>query len=163
MIHQKMFSPRVRVAVIQILAGLALFFAVISSGSAQTNSLPASGGQQLDPASLEALMKTMEMMQDPTQREHHLREQGGKAQRVDQNISNLVRTEEQKQAIYVLAAQILQKMVSEHKGDPAALQKAVQEGMKNPEVFFKNLTPEQRAQIQSLSKDIGRPPASSGR
>lgn len=48
----------------------------------------------------------------------------------------------------------MENLSKEANGDPEKMQQMLLEAQKNPEAFYKKMSPEQRAQIQGLVKKI---------
>jgi Spy/CpxP family protein refolding chaperone len=57
-------------------------------------------------------------------------------------------------AVYKLASDIFASMTKETGGDAGGMEKILADAMKNPQDFAAKLTPEQRQELQRLTKSI---------
>ena len=97
----------------------------------------------------EALQKTQALLRDPNQRAKAASD-SSKAAASMKSTESLV-GKENSQETYELSADIFANLVKSSNGDPSASIESIQ---KNPEEFYKSLTPEQQARIHELSKKI---------
>lgn len=117
----------------------------------------------LDQASQEALEQTKALLSNPVQRNIAVQENEN-TRKADESVKRLGLSQEANEAIYKVSGEILEKMVKDSNGDPAAMTEAVQKMMKDPESLEKILSPEQREKIRKLaseSEDSKNPPPSS--
>ena len=107
------------------------------------------GAASQEEINAEALQKTQELLRDPKQRAKAATD-SPKAAAAMKSTENAV-GRENSQETYELSADIFASLVKNGKGDDATNIEAMQ---KNPEEFYKSLTPEQQARIHELSKKI---------
>jgi hypothetical protein len=117
---------------------------------------------ELDHASEEALQKTQAMLGDQKAMQDYAKTNPDAAKTMNQVSSLTGGNEGDSAAVYKLAADIFATMAKDSNGDPAAMQKALTEAMKNPQAFADKLSPEERQKLQSVSKSIEARAPSSG-
>src|SRR3954471_101737 len=113
--------------------------------------------EELDPASKEGLSKTQEVLRDPKKRQEAIKGDK-KAEEADARVQRLSGSPENTQKMYEISADIMENITKQSGGDPQKMQKLLEEAQKDPEAFYKSLTPEQRGQIQKLSGEISPQP-----
>jgi hypothetical protein len=104
---------------------------------------------ELDKESKEALEKTQQLLRDPTQRNAAMKG-NQEAQTNNQSLESLVGSQNAS-GVYDLSAEIFGKIVTDSNGDPAVMQKKIEEAQKNPTAFLNSLTPEQKARIKAIA------------
>jgi len=84
---------------------------------------------------------------------------------MDDKVSALAGTSQNKDEIYGIAAQLMEKIAQETNGDPEKMQLLMLEAQKNPEAFYKKyFNDEQKAKVRGVASKIqANPPAASGR
>lgn len=120
--------------------------------------LSANFAYALDQASQEAKKQTSDMLRDPKQREQAVNE-NDKTKAAHKNMERVTGNPANTQKAYEISADIMDSMVNQTGGDPAQMQKILEEAQRDPEGFYKKLTPEQRKQIQELAGKISVPPS----
>lgn len=98
----------------------------------------------------EAIESTQKVLRDKKSRESLIKESKA-AQESDQKAGELAGSEENKEKMYDISADIMANFQGK---SPEELQQIINEAQKNPEKFYKNLTPEQKAQIKNLADQI---------
>jgi hypothetical protein len=106
--------------------------------------------EELDSASLEALTRTQALLQDKGQRGEALKN-NQQGQALDAQLSSLVGTGADKEAIYAIAAEVFAQLVQETGGDAAKMNQILEEAQRNPEEFAKRLNAAQRAQVSDIA------------
>ena len=112
--------------------------------------------ESLNPIDQEALTKTQALLMDPEQRQEIINKDD-KAKKTDDMVNQLVKTPEQKEALFKIASDIFGDMIRTNKGDPEATTKALKKAAENPEGFFRGLSSEQKKMIKSISSEIEPP------
>ncbi|MCB0390699.1 MAG: hypothetical protein KDD58_05395 [Bdellovibrionales bacterium] len=126
---------------------------------------PFSFAQQMDSASQEALKQTQELLQNQQQRDAYIR-QNKDAGQADQNVKNLTGGDAANtQEMYSIAADVMNIVAEKAKKpngevDVEKMNQLMMQYQSNPEAFYREMTPEQRARIKALGKKIGPAPAS---
>ena len=106
---------------------------------------PAVARAEDDPDTAAALAKTQELLKDPAKRSAAVRADPA-AKDADAKVKAVAKTDADSQAIYELSAEMM---------------KLLEEAQANPEKFAEKLTPEQRARLEQIAKQIeGGQPAS---
>jgi hypothetical protein len=125
-------------------ASLAFFFLT----SAHAGSAP-------DKASEDALADTQELLQN-MQRMDAVAAQNPDAFKALDQVKTLTNGDPAKQAeINQIASEVFTKMTKDNNYDGNAVMNQLQAGMKDPGAFMQNnFTPEERARIQNMAKDI---------
>ena len=59
-----------------------------------------------------------------------------------------------KQKLYQISSQALGDLENQNGGDPLAMARALEKAQKDPEGFFKTLSPENQAAIRSMAREI---------
>ena len=108
----------------------------------------------LDQYQKQGMGDTQRMLRTPTEREAAIK--GNKiATDVDQKVGSLAGSKENKEQIYDLAAQVLEKIAAEAKGDPEKMQRLLLESQSNPKGFYdKYFSEEQKNKVRSIANDI---------
>ena len=109
--------------------------------------------QKLDQASEDALKDTKKLLTTPAERAKAIKgnQQAEEANRKAESIGG---SPQNTQQIYNISADVFDKMIRDSGGDSTKVQEQLLKAQGNPEAFFKNLSPEQRAAIEKLAKDI---------
>ncbi|MEQ1875588.1 MAG: hypothetical protein ABL958_03015 [Bdellovibrionia bacterium] len=127
-----------------------LILAVLLSGQtafAQTNS------DGLDAHSAKALQQTQELLRDKEKRKDAV-DENDKTRAADTYVDALGAD---KDKVYDLSADIMATIVKRTKGDVKAMEKLMEEAMKDPAAFGKSLTVEQQREISNIAKPIPPP------
>jgi hypothetical protein len=141
---------RLFASAVAVLGGF-LVFAVSTSAHAQQTSAAA---QKLDAASARAAQETQALLGDQKAMQDYAKSHPDAAKAMG-NVDSLTGgNAADSAAVYKLASDIFANMTKETGGDAGGMEKILAEAMKNPQAFANKLTPEQRAQLQSLTKSI---------
>ena len=116
---------------------------------------PRSLSENLDASSQEALVKTMQLLQNKSQRDAYIKNNND-AKGAGQQMKNLSTSPEVEQKMYELAAEIMKTMTHKHKGDGTAMMNATTAGKGNPEDFASQFTPKQRQMLKEIADQIKR-------
>lgn len=110
---------------------------------------------QMESSSQEAFQQTAEVLKDPSQRNKAFAE-NPKYKEGEKGADMLVRgNEAQKQQLYEMAAEVLQKLAEKANGDPVKMQAITAEAQKNPEKFMNEYFSEaQKKQVRDLANQI---------
>lgn len=108
--------------------------------------------EELKKVDAEALDKTVEMLNNRQQREEYAN-QSEQSKKADKMAKDLFGAQGADKA-YAAAAEILKTMVQQTNGDPAAMQKMMNDAQKNPEAFMKSLSSEHQNMIRKLAEDV---------
>jgi len=112
------------------------------------------GAEDLDPVSIEALKQTQALLRDSVQRQQAI-DSNSKAKAVDKKVSKFAGSEENRQEIYNLSAEVMGRLVQESKGDADIMKKILDDAATDPEGFGNRfLTEEQKQKVKELSKKI---------
>jgi len=130
-------------------------FAAFSVMTLLAASQPAHAQQKkLENSEAQALQETQAMLGDQKQMQEWAKTHPDAKQSMN-NVSTLTGgNEADSAAVYKLASDIFANMTKETGGDAGGMEKILAEAMKNPQAFASKLTPEQRQQLQNLSKSI---------
>lgn len=109
---------------------------------------------KLDPASAEALQQTQAMLGDQKAMQEFAKTNPDAAKTMNQVNTMTGGNEADSAAVYKLAADIFSDVTKESGGDAAGMEKILADAMKNPQAFAAKLSPEQRQQLQGLTKSI---------
>jgi Skp family chaperone for outer membrane proteins len=115
----------------------------------------ASAFAQLDPHEQQGLKDTQEFLKNSKERQEWVDKKGGKAKEVDNKVEALAGSKENKEEIYGIAAQVMEKIANETKGDPEAMQKLLLEAQTNPQAFYnKYFDDKAKARVRGVATDI---------
>ncbi len=104
----------------------------------------------------DSLQKTQNVLQDQAQRDKAISESSD-AKKVDEQVKKLAPDENTRAEFYELAADMLNNYKSEK--DEEKMKKSIQQGMRNPAEYYKQLTPEQKKKVEELSYKINPGPS----
>lgn len=93
------------------------------------------------------------MLNNPSERNQAVGKDA-KAQWIDQQVKSLAGSSENADAIYALAADIMENVAEEANGDPEAMLKALEKAKSNPEAFAAKLSPNQREKLRSIAGQL---------
>jgi hypothetical protein len=125
---------------------LSLLFSALISTSAFAS-------DELDPGSRDALAKTDDLLRSPDARQE-LFQKDAQARATNEQVVSMAGSDANAQAIYELAAEVFGTLTKEANGDPQKMLQLLQQAQAHPEAFAKAFTPEQRAQLEALTKKI---------
>lgn len=109
---------------------------------------------QLGPHETQGLKDTKEFLVNPKDRQQYV-DKDPKAKDVDMKVESLAGSKENKEAIYGIAADVMEKLTHETKGDPALMQKILQEAQTNPTAFYEKYFDEKsRQKVRGVAADI---------
>ncbi len=132
-----------------LLAALVASAAISAHAQQQQQQQP-----KMDDATAKAVQETQAMLGDQKQMAEWAKTHPD-AKQVMNNVSSLTGgNEADTAAVYKLASDIFANMTKETGGDAGGMEKILADAMKNPQAFAAKLTPEQRQQLQNLSKSI---------
>lgn len=108
------------------------------------------GYENLDPASREALAKTLQLLTSPKAREANFRANPNQKE-ADDRVTALAGSEQNKQEIYELSAEIFDDMIKEAKGDATKVMEILEKARKNPEEFARKLKEKQQTRLRKIA------------
>ena len=113
----------------------------------------------LDPASAEAVQKTMQLLQSNAERSKEI-EKDPEAQLVDRQVKALGGSPQTTEAIYGLSADIFQKLSEKSGGDALKMQEMLKSAKEDPKAFYESvLSDAERAKLHQISTEISGPTA----
>jgi hypothetical protein len=77
-----------------------------------------------------------------------------KAKVADDHISSLTSDPATREKIYQISSQVFGEVVKNSGGDSAEMESLIERAQKDPEAFYRGLSPESRRAIQEVSKEI---------
>ena len=113
----------------------------------------AQNGPELDAASLQALQETTKLLQDPKLRNAAIANDP-KSQYIDNQVRSIGVSSENAEAIYKLSADVMDELVRKTGGDATKMIQILEKAKNNPKNFAESLSPEFRAKLKELSKQI---------
>lgn len=116
--------------------------------------------EDLDADTLKALEQTQNIMKDPALRAAQPEAQGPQAAALQAQLKALGGTAQDQEQIFQIAAQVMGDLTKKTQGDPAQMQKVLDQAMKNPEAFGQSLSPQEQQQIRDLAKKLPAPGSS---
>jgi hypothetical protein len=112
---------------------------------------------ELDQHQQQGLKDTKEFLKNKDERQKWIDEKGGKAKEVDNKVEALGGSKENKEEIYGIAAEVMEKIALETNGDPEKMQKLLQEAQGNPKAFYeKYFDDKSKARVRGVATDIER-------
>lgn len=109
--------------------------------------------QALDPASQEALAATLKMLTDPSLRGPEIA-RNQQATAIDRQIQSMAGSEQLRQELYALAAQIFQELTLGSGGDAGKMSEALERAKADPAAFAAMLSPATLQRLRELSIKI---------
>ena len=101
-----------------------------------------------------ALVQAQKLLQDASQRMEVL-QKDAEARAADQQVDAVVGADPaKKEKLYQISSQALGDLEKQKGGDPEAMAKALEQVQKDPEGFFKTLSPENQAAIRAMARDL---------
>ncbi len=101
-----------------------------------------------------ALQDTKSFLKDRSSRDAFIKNDK-KAKDVDAKVEALAGSGQTKEEIYGLAAEVLERIVAETKGDPQKMQQLLLEAEQNPQQFYqKYMNDRQKAKVREIATDI---------
>jgi uncharacterized membrane protein YgaE (UPF0421/DUF939 family) len=125
-----------------VVIGLGLLFGFLVSAPLQA---------QEDNAD-EAVKKTQNMMKSRSEREKLI--DTPEAKKTSNDVKDLAGNAANEDAIYALAADVLEKIKVQSKGDPIKMQELLQEAQRNPAAFANQWSDSDKQKLKSLSEQI---------
>lgn len=102
----------------------------------------------------EALEKTQTLLRDPSQREAAVKSDP-KAMEIDAKAGALAGTPENKQKMYEISADVMEKLTNETGGDVDKMNKILEAAQKDPKGFYdKMFDSKSKAAVEKVSSDI---------
>jgi hypothetical protein len=115
-------------------------------------------GAALDPASADALQKTLQDLQTGSDRDA-IANKDPQAQAVNAQVQALAGNSANMDAIYGLSADVFEKIVKDTGGDVNKLQEIMNQAKMNPKAFYeKYFTAQEKAKLHELSGKISNSP-----
>lgn len=109
---------------------------------------------QLDQHQRKGLDDTKNLLKDQRQRDEFIKSDK-KAQEVDAKVDALAGSSKNKEEIYGISAEVMEKLTVETNGDPEKMQMILNEAMKNPEAFYNKYFDEKsKARVRGVATDI---------
>lgn len=109
---------------------------------------------QLDQHQRKGLDDTKTLLKDQRQRDEFIKTDK-KAQEVDAKVDALAGSSKNKEEIYGISADVMEKLTVETNGDPEKMQKILNEAMKNPQAFYNKYFDEKsKARVRGVANDI---------
>lgn len=109
---------------------------------------------KLDAPQTEALQQTKDLLKDPSARQKAINKDP-KAKDADDKVSALAGSSENKEEIYELASQLMEKIAQETNGDPDKMQKLMLEAQTNPQAFYnKYFNKDQKTKVRGIANKI---------
>lgn len=109
---------------------------------------------QLGAHEKQGLKDTKEFLVNPKERQKFI-DKDAKAKEADQKAESLAGSKENKEEIYGIAAEVMEKLTQEAKGDPQLMQKILQEAQTNPQAFYEKYFDEKsRQRVRGVATDI---------
>jgi len=102
----------------------------------------------------QGLKDTKEFLQNSKERQEWI-DKNEKAKDVDKKVDSLAGSKENKDEIYGIAADVMEKLTRETQGDPQAMQKILQEAQSNPQAFYNKYFDEKsQKRVRGVAADI---------
>ena len=108
------------------------------------------GAQALDPASQDALTKTLQILLDPNARAGEVAK-NSQATAVDQQVRSLAGSDALTQEVYAVAGQVLAELAQSAGGDAQKMLQAVERAKTDPVGFAAMLSPATQQRLRDLS------------
>ncbi len=100
------------------------------------------------------LEDTQKMLKSPQLRKEAIKKDKH-AQEIDSKVDALAGSSKNKEEIYDLASQVMEKVTQEAGGDPEKMEKLLLEAQSNPQAFFeKYFSAEQKKRVRGVAQDI---------
>ena len=109
---------------------------------------------ELDNASTAALKQTQAMLGDQKAMQDYAKTNPDAANSMSQVKTLTGGNDADSSSVYKLASDIFSSLTVESGGDAAGMEKTLAEAMRHPQSFAEKLSPDQRRQLQSLTKSI---------
>lgn len=114
----------------------------------------ASAFAQLGEHEQKGLKDTQDFLKNKKERQQFI-DKDAKAKDVDNKVDALAGSPQNKEEIYSISADIIEKLVMETKGDAAAMQKILEQAQKDPQAFYQKYFDEKsKARVRGLATDI---------
>lgn len=108
----------------------------------------------LDEHQQKGLSDTKTMLKSPSEREAYLKTDK-KARDVDDKVNALAGSAENKEEIYGIASQVMERLTQEANGDPEKMQRILLEAQSNPQAFYgKYFNEKDKAAVRGVSGKI---------
>jgi hypothetical protein len=105
----------------------------------------------LDGNQQKALRDTQDLLKNPTERQKAINKDP-RAKDVDSKAEALAGSQENKENMYGLAAQLMEKIATETNGDPEKMQQLMLEAQQNPQAFYnKYFDANQRDKVRDIA------------
>jgi hypothetical protein len=109
---------------------------------------------ELDKDQQEGLKQTQDLLNNPAERQKAV-DADPHAKDVDNKVNALAGSKENKDEIYGIASEVFQKVAAESNGDPAKMQKLLEEAQKNPQAFYdKYFNDADKARVRGVANKI---------
>lgn len=105
-------------------------------------------------AEQQGLQETQGLLRSKSQREEYFKKDA-KAKEMGDKVQSLTGSGAEQEQVYDLAAQVMEKIAKESNGDPAKMQKLLDEAQKNPQAFYdRYFSAEQKAKVREVANKI---------
>jgi hypothetical protein len=112
---------------------------------------PRAKADNLDAHQQKGLQDTQNLLKSKAERDAYIKKHKN-AQEADDKAGAIAGSGEGKEEIYDMSSQIFEKITQESNGDPAKMQKLLDDAQKNPEAFYnKYFTAEQKARLKKVA------------
>lgn len=110
--------------------------------------------QELGAHEKKGLEDTKSFLHSPEQRKEFI-DKNKAAKDVDDKVSALAGSSKNKEDMYGISSEVLEKLVNETKGDPQKMQLILQEAQSNPQKFYEKYFDENaKARVRGVATDI---------
>lgn len=109
---------------------------------------------ELDHHEQQGLKDTRQLLANPKERDQAI-QKDKTALEVDQKVEALTGSGKDKEEIYGIASEVLEKIAAEANGDPQQMQKLLLEAQSNPQKFYeKYFNAAQKTRVKNLASEI---------
>jgi hypothetical protein len=110
--------------------------------------------QDLGAHESQGLKDTKTFLHSPEQRKEFINKDKA-AKEIDDKVSALAGSSKNKEELYGISSEVLEKLVQETKGDPQKMQQILQEAQTNPQKFYEKYFDENaKARVRGVASDI---------
>ncbi len=121
--------------------------------SALLSFVPAAVADEAGSGDEAALAKTQQLLRDPAKRSAATRGDAA-ATAADAQVRTVAKSDADTQAIYDLSADVMATLVELTGGDAAKMANLLEEAKSHPEKLAEKFTPQQRAKLEQIAKQI---------
>lgn len=109
--------------------------------------------EELSGIDQEALGKTTDLLKNRGEREK-MKQSDAALKKVDRDVESLAGDGANKDAIYNMAAKVMEQMAKDSNGDAIKMQELIQQAQKNPQKFLESMDESNKAMIRGIANDI---------